>query len=250
MSKLSRRVIEHEDTNWFAKHNDSEQDEMATTLAHEVEAAESRALAAEKDRDAALSRLEVEQARADELSRRMLDSERVHLARFADVVDERDALREVVDAARAVVDSTAESGGPTWLREQCALAGAIGVLDARGSAESKTPGGSDSAMPNPGEAASAIGLQPSEPAGGSLTPEQRAPWWRQVVGRYETLRDGTVRQLPTDSALTPEQRAEVEQVDDYTQRLRVPGGWLYRWEQPRYQDSPGGVAMVFVPEAK
>lgn len=37
-------------------------------------------------------------------------------------------------------------------------------------------------------------------------------------------------------------------VADGTHRLRVPGGWLYRWETPEYNGYHGGAAQTFVPD--
>lgn len=52
-------------------------------------------------------------------------------------------------------------------------------------------------------------------------------------------------QLRSLLAIKPEER---QAVDEWTHRIRVPGGWIYRWETPAYNGSPGGAAMAFVPE--
>lgn len=38
-----------------------------------------------------------------------------------------------------------------------------------------------------------------------------------------------------------------EQIDKFTDRMKVPGGWIYRYISSRFS-TDAGVAMVFVPE--
>jgi hypothetical protein len=88
MSETSKRVLAHEDDNWFAKHDDQEQSEMVLTLANEVKSLEA-------ERDAALTKL------AEAETALSLSTSLALRAKLMEVERERDGLKTLLDISNA-----------------------------------------------------------------------------------------------------------------------------------------------------